>query len=163
MGTEYHVSMAFGYVIDRDAIDKQFVQTTPDKTESQPRWDPKTGQPAEPDIVVVEYGGDNLVLDGEEYGEDWYEFLDDLAKKVGADEASCANDPDGDATDVCVGIRPKRVPHTGTDGMQLSVGPDYYLNDLIAKADRLPDIKKKLQKLGLKVGAPRVVQIWSIS
>ena len=159
---EYYANVAFGYVISRDVIDKKFIETIPDKTETQPRWDPKTGDPIEPEVVITEHGGDIYVIDGEDCGEGILDFLDAFAAIVGADEAGVVDEGDDEASHVYVGISPKSVPKTGLTGSRFSVGSDYYLADLIARADKLPAIREKLKKLDLKAGEARVIQTWGI-
>jgi hypothetical protein len=164
MGTEYYADVGFGFVIDRKDFDKAFLKSVPDKTEMQPRYDPKTGERVEDASVVVEHGYDYYLIDGKEYDEDVYTLLDALAKKVGADTGCVIGDqncdPGSTAFAFCVHV--KRVEDSGLEGGKFDVGRDCYLNDLFSKQDLFPEIQAALKKLGIKVGVPRVVQVWGI-
>jgi hypothetical protein len=163
MGVEYYADVGFGFVVSMKALDKGFLRTRKPKFEMQPRYNERTGERMADVEVEVERGYDYYLLDGEEYdSQDLYGFADAIAQKVGAHEGCIIGDQNcgPEHLDIAFCVSVKRVPKTGFDGGKFNVGSDYYLTDLFSKTHKFPKIQAALRKLGLKVGAPRVVQIW---
>ena len=82
MGTYYTAGATVGFVLHFEDALAPFKVSRAATYRMEPRWDPKTGQPADPVKVVEEYGSTDYKFDGVMYGSHW-EAIDAIAKYLG--------------------------------------------------------------------------------
>lgn len=73
-------SVVVGYEILITTINQKYIKALPEQSHLERRFDPKTGEPAEPVKIVTKEAGDYYIYNGHEYSEDEQTaFLEDLA------------------------------------------------------------------------------------
>ena len=154
MSMDYSTNLVVGWILDEDDIPNIFIETIPEVSHKEDRYDQKTGKKIDQEIVVDKHGYDVYVLGDTQY-EDPYEFLVGLAATIGA----CVGYSYGN--DQKYSIEPvfDKKDCGGSDDDIIWVDL-YSIPKYISAAEK---IHQKLTKLGFKLPEPRIMAIMEVS
>lgn len=158
MSVDYDFRLVVGYRVTGKQLEERFGVNDPPKHRDEPRWDPKTGKPVEPERVVISWGKVALV-----YKDRVFETAQDLTEEIGMDvDSEIALDGCSmtDELDFIFGKPQLGLLDDGwDDGGHITIGPGFLLSSLDAQMmDRIKGIGEDLRELGLDPG-PAIVTL----
>jgi hypothetical protein len=117
------------------------------------RFDQKSGKKLASVKVVDSEAGEKYVFEGKDFDDDQYEFLDMLAGKLKCSIANGGGYSNGETLYISVDFD---VANDGTDEGRVTCGGSASIKNIAKAIKQAEALKKKLAKLGVKVGEPRV-------
>lgn len=161
MGMDYSVGLMAGFRVEAEAFERPFKRTVAGSSHEEPRFDRRTGEPADPELVVDEEERVVYALDGVDY-EYPQDLADALAERLGATVDYCF-DLDGPVWYVIGPPLGQRADGSVDDG-PLSVSGGFLLSDLTSGEflARVAVLDGQLAELGIERGPAAVLPVWSI-
>lgn len=164
MSIDYDVTLGVGVAVTRAELERVFCVRREAETHEEPRFDPRTGAPAAPEVVVDRGAWRAFrISDGEvaQDFEDEWEFLDALAGRIG-----CGWDYwvgyDGDAGRYLFKAA-LELDDSGVEDGRFSCSGGAGWAEVCALGPELERIDLALRSYGLRPSGAVVAPVWSIS
>jgi hypothetical protein len=157
MSVEHSASFGIGWLIEPSTVPAKMKKEVKEESHQEPRFDPKTGKPIEPETVIDQEEGTVYLLGESEFCE-FDEFISCLAEKVGGYAGSFGDFVGGDVLyTIEVNIPDKLYAHATVDGKKYVQHDRLPVSSILELQPALARIQEALHQLGFDLGEPEII------